>query len=134
MKPEKQLISDRGVGDCFRACMCSILDIPNSNDLPNVHDSEWFLKWQKFLKKFGLRLCHGSNCWKDGYWIASVPSLNYALTTHAIVMKDTKVFFDPSTKKKYKKGTEMLGCSDIMSGYWVEIDDISKINNLSEYQ
>lgn len=36
----------------------------------------------------------------DGYWIASVISENFEDSTHAIVMHDREVVFDPSTKQR----------------------------------
>lgn len=136
MLPQKQLISDAGNGDCFRACMCSMLDLPNTNKLPNVHDPEWFLKWQRFFKRFGMRIeFDHKKIWREGFWIASVPSLNYKNVWHAIVMKDTKVYFDPSPKLRYKKGRDLLSESKLVRmGYWIEIDDISKIKKLEKYR
>lgn len=131
MKPQKQLIVSENNGDCFRACVASILDLKNNIILPNKHGIDWFSSWCNFLKKYGLRISYGTNCWKDGYWIASVPSLNYPKPlSHAIIMRGTKVYFDPSTKKKYKRGKDMLSEGIIKSGFWIEIDDISKIDKL----
>lgn len=118
----------------MRACITSILGIPNDKKLPNIDNENWYWEWEKFLKKFGLSFHWTTACWRDGYWMATVPSLNFEGGTHAIVMKDTKVYWDPSTKKRYKAGTEMLSKDLVQGGYYFEVEDSSKIHKLEEYR
>lgn len=130
MKPVKQKIFDSQKGDCMRACFASILEIPNDDKfLPNIDDSEWLWKLMKALEEYGMRLGTSHTAiWKQGYWIASAPSLNIAGGWHAVVMFDNCVAFDPSTHKRYRKGTNMLG-KNVRSGYWIEVSDFSKLIN-----
>lgn len=137
MKKNKQLVVDAIHGDCMRACFTSILGIPNDPKLAVGSDPEWFLKWHKFLYRFGVTLTYSQKaCWKHGYWVASVKSLNYPdKATHAIVMKGSAVYFDPSTaKKRYKSGESLLGRDVVLGGHFFEISDGSKLRKLIEYQ
>jgi hypothetical protein len=135
MKPVKQKIIDKGNGDCFRACMASMLELPNDDRLPHIDKETWFFDWGKLLERFGMSLNHDFlKIWRDGYWIASLPSLNYEKTTHVIIMKDTKVEFDPSTKNRYRKGKSLLGSQKVKGGYWLEVNDVSKLKNLDKFR
>ena len=131
MQKNKQLVVDKEKGDCFRACLTSILELPNDPKLPNCDDIEWLNKWHSFLYDFGLTLAFEQKaCWRQGYWIASVKSKNYADTTHAIVMQGSKVAFDPSTKKRYRIGKTLLGKDVVQGGYFLEVLDPSKIKRI----
>jgi len=136
MKTVKQTIVDKGNGDCFRACICSLLNIPNCKEVPNPHDDEWWFKWERFFASFGMRIMFDTKkIWREGYWIASVQSLNFKGVSHAIIMKGCKVFFDPSPKQKYAKGRDLFIESHLVNGgYWIEINDIGKLNKLLDLQ
>ena len=122
MKKNRQLVVDKEKGDCFRACLTSILEIPNDKKLPNCDDASWLTKWMQLLYPYGLSLAFEAKaCWRSGYWIASVKSKNYKDTTHAVVMFQSKVAFDPSTKKKYKIGESLLGKEVVSGGYYLEV-------------
>ena len=129
MKSQKQKVFDKEKGDCFRACIASILEVENNDTLYKIKsDCGWLIPCIKVLEKMGLALgWHDKAIWRSGYWIASVPSLNFNNTTHAIVMKGHKVEFDPSTHKKYKKGRNLLGEEIVSFGYWIEASDFSKL-------
>jgi hypothetical protein len=129
-----QLIVDEGKGDCFRACVTSLLGIPNDPELPNVDDPAWFFKWQKFLGPLGLEINYTDACWRNGYWIASVKSKNFATCTHAIVMQQQEVFHDPSTKARYEEGEALLGSTVVNGGWFLEVADASKLAALVEMQ
>lgn len=132
MIPQRQLRVDVNVGDCFRACMCSILEIPNDDRLPNVDDPMWMFRWNDLLEPYGIRLeWDRDRIWRDGYWIASVPSKNMsAPTTHAIVMKDSKVAHDPSPNRRYHKGYRMLGAGLVCGGYYLVVDDPARLRRI----
>lgn len=135
MIENKQTIVNNTSGDCLRACITSILGIPNNPKLPNVDDERWSYKWDVLLRKFGIRLVYDhKKIWKQGYWIATVPSKNFPDGLHAIVMKNTKVAFDPSTKKRYRKGRNMLGTDLVRGGYSFEISDAALLPNLITLQ
>ena len=127
---KKQKIVSNKNGDCFRACVASILELNNNSKLPNKHGGDWFCSWFKFFESKGLSLSWDKDMiWKSGYWIAVVPSKNYKNTNHSIVMLGNKVAFDPSTKKTYRKGISLLGRKIVKLGYWIELSDISKFKN-----
>ena len=136
MIKNKQLVCDNKKGDCFRACMTSILGIPNDPKLPNIDDKgSWYLAWKKFLYPLGLDLIFEHRAyWRREYWIASVQSKNFANTSHAIVMCGDKVAFDPSTKKRYRTGRNLLSEDIVKGGYYLEAIDPSKLHKLKEYK
>lgn len=127
MTPAKQRVFGNGNGDCFRACMASMLELPNCDDLPNLdHPGGWLFVWIQILATFGMRLGMDDKAiWREGYWIASVPSLNLEGKSHAIVMHDCNVAFDPSTMKTYEAGKPMLGEDLVNYGWWLEISDVA---------
>lgn len=100
-------------GDCFRACIASILELGHE-DLPNPHDADhWFDAWQEALAPYGLRLIEWEvsaepELWFEGYWIASVPSLNLGTNDdgspvlHCVVMRGSEFVHDPSMGKRYE--------------------------------
>lgn len=135
MIKNKQLIVDSIKGDCFRACVTSVLEIPNLPSLPNCDDPEWFLKWDRILRTFGVALRYEAKaCWRSGYWIASVKSKNYKEVTHAIVMNGLRVAFDPSTKRRYHVGYSLLGKDVVNGGHYFEILDPSKLSKFEKYK
>ena len=141
----KQEICDKDKGDCLRACIATVLQIPIKL-LPNFHSNHFFIDWMNLLDKFGIEIRYSQSCWIQGYWIASVPSKNFKTkiisasdlwqgktgVKHSIVMKGQEVFFDPSPKKKYKVGENLLIQSKfkVEGGYTFIISDIEKTSNL----
>jgi len=133
--PQQQKIVDPKVGDCFRACIASILELPNDERLPHIDSSHWHLDWLRFLEPFGLQLEFDfKKIWREGYWIATVNSLNYENGAHAIVMEGPKVAFDPSLKSTYKIGRSLLGEPCVLGGWCITVTDASKIHKLKEYR
>lgn len=124
----KQLIQSNVNGDCLRACICSILEMTNSDKYANIDWPMWHQWWDNFLFVMGLEMIYQQHpLWIDGYWIASVKSKNYEGGTHAVVMQHTKVAFDPSTAKRYRKGTNLLGTDLVVAGYNFFLSDIHKL-------
>jgi len=126
------------MGDCFAACMASLLELP-IEVMPNDHSEYWWFIWEKFLDQFGLELtsCSANGpIWSEYPWIASVKSKNYDNTTHAIIAHNGgEVLFDPSTKKTYKMGESLLGDKDVVrGGYIIRVSDFSKLHKLHEYR
>lgn len=142
MRKNKQLIVNGKTGDCMRACLTSMLDIPNTHKLPNFtektkegHYNGGVLKWRKLLEEMGLSLNYDQKkIWRSGYWMASVKSKNFPGGYHAIVMKGSKVDWDPSTKKRYRTGTYLLGKGIVNGGWWIEINDVSLLPRFYEFQ
>lgn len=137
MKYQKQRISDKGIGDCFPACMATLLELP-IEVLPNDHSEAWYGVWEAFLAQFGLSISFessGGAIWQIHPWIASVNSKNYKNTTHAIIMhEDSKVLFDPSPKKVYKIGEDLLQTDCVRGGYKITVSDFTKLHKLKEYR
>ena len=136
MKKYNQRIVGNKIGDCFRACMATVLQLP-PEVLPNDHSPAWHNIWAAFLSQFGIDLVFGGRkdaIWMDGYWIASVKSLNYKETSHAIVMDGINVFHDPSTKKRYRAGRSLLGSEAVTGGYRLIVDDASLLHRLEDYR
>lgn len=133
-----QSIFDPEIGDCFRACMATLLQLP-PQVLPNDHSSVWWFSWRVFLNQFGLELAPytpaSGPIWRTSHWIASVQSLNFENGTHAIVMHEGgRVFHDPSTHKKYKAGLHLLGDGSVLSGTHLEVSDTLLLHKLDEYR
>lgn len=138
MRRNSQLVVHHGHGDCLRACLTSILDIPNSLDLPNVDDKkpgEWFLLWRKWLGQYGLVLNYEIKAfWREGFWIASVPSLNFPGGRHAIVMNGSDVEWDPSPLKRYDSSMSLTGEGRVFGGHYLEVSDASLLRGLVALQ
>lgn len=131
IRKNKQLIVSNTNGDCLRACLSSILGIENSKHLPNIDSPLWQNEWEVFLRGFGLRFSYESPAlWPYGFWIASVPSKNFLGSSHAIIMKDTKVWFDPSPLKRYRAGSNLLGTKIVLGGFYLHVADTSLLHNL----
>jgi hypothetical protein len=137
MKEQKQRIVSDIIGDCFPACMATILGLP-LEVLPNDHSNAWFDVWQTFLRQFGLTLQCGAAdgaIWATTPWIATVSSKNYKDGLHAIIMHEGgRVLFDPSTKKVYKKGQLLVGKGIVKSGYSLVVRDADLLYRLKEYR
>jgi hypothetical protein len=114
--PVEQTITVPPRGDCFGACVASILELP-IGDVPNPAPEEhWWDAWNEWLLLRGLQLVqweapegdrpdgHRVCCRLSGYWIATVPSLNAQADPakpatwgrHCIVMNGDSVAWDPS--------------------------------------
>jgi hypothetical protein len=137
MKKYRQQIVDSKIGDCFRACMATILQLP-PEVLPNDHSPMWFSNWNKYLSQFGLGIqCNSAKepIWYDAYWIAGVTSKNFERSQHAIVMHDThRVFHDPTTKKRYRTGESLLGKQLVHDGTHLVVTNALKLHRLEEYR
>lgn len=136
MKEIKQRIVNGNIGDCFAACMATLLELP-IEVLPNDHSPAWFAVWDSFLSQFGLDLSYkGSKeaIWQSYPWIASVKSRNFKNGNHAIIMEGGKVLFDPSTHKIYRKDRFLSGKDIVLGGYIIAVSDFSKLHLLKEYR
>lgn len=108
MVPVMQKVVDPGKGDCMRACIASILELP-ADAVPNFLEElekgvGWFECFDTFLRSHGLEY-HGQQPptlamelseGLDGYYMATVPSLNFPDKTHAVVFHRDKFVHDPS--------------------------------------
>jgi hypothetical protein len=79
-----------GRGDCLRACVASILELP-IEAVPLVTNIAAFYPWLKARGKMFSRLVlHGQ------LHVAGVPSLNALGRWHVVVAQDGFVMWDPS--------------------------------------
>ena len=115
MTPVDQKIIDRGSGDCMRASIASLLDLP-IDAVPHfiLHHKLHQLVFMSFMKSVGweylgvMNFERGNNRLSredsiHGYFRASVPSRNYDGVTHSVVMDmDGVVVHDPNPKKNYQ--------------------------------
>ena len=126
----KQLVTGGKRGDCLRACITGLLCVPNPSGFPNPHGRRWLFVWRDWLDRYGLYLDYTQRCCIEGYWIASVPSLNFTGSTHAIIMHGQDVWHDPSTKKTYSAGKNLLGTNLVNGGHILVLQDFSKLVNM----
>lgn len=124
MTPVDQVIIDKGRGDCERACIASLLDLPLTA-VPNfIEIPEWH---RHLVRYYFMNSCgweHEGTIAADlfdpvkypsmnGFYYASVPSKNFADTFHAVILgEDGIITHDPSPHKQYQgvhmKDTGML--------------------------
>lgn len=114
MKPVEQILlhdTENGVyGDCFRACVASILGMP-SEDVPHFCDNDninWFADLEDFLLPLGLapllfetKLNHKDmhfNCCSSEM-IASGTSPRFPDLLHSVVYKEGSMSHDPHPDK-----------------------------------
>ena len=98
----KQTIYGKGAdgnGDCLRACIASIFELP-IEEVPNFADygTSYLVSLKKFLKKYGLEALTiwqiRENDWKpDGYHL--IYGYSKRGVKHAVVGYKGKIVFDP---------------------------------------
>lgn len=111
MKPVEQTIMGEPHGDCLRACVASILELP-IEQVPNFQQEDgnihWYDRWQGWLAQFNL----GWLSWQydqavpwfpPGYAIVGADSPRGPFK-HAIVVYDGKIVWDPSPMREQGVG------------------------------
>lgn len=99
MIPVVQLVvgdgkNGRPVGDCMRACIASVFELP-IDAVPHFATlPAWPRDLDRWLEPMGLahermtwKPTPVPNYWPSGWWIASVLSENFEGATHAVVMR-----------------------------------------------
>lgn len=105
MKPVTQTILTAPGGDCFPACLASILEMDLA-DVPNFQGDDWQLQYHDWLRPFGLALLttaipadaqieRFADVVLPGYTILAVDSPRFAPLLHAVVALDGEVVWDP---------------------------------------
>lgn len=123
MKPVKQTkrggpnVPPEERGDCWSACLASILEVPIAAvPVPHSDDLEhhWWNATQDALAPHGYEVVQTSwTCWPRSHWIAQVPSKNLGPeddgtpVMHVIVMHGDEVAHDPCLGERYKVGTPL---------------------------
>lgn len=102
-------------GDCWNACLASLLEVPiEAVPVPHSDDPEhhWWDATQEALEPHGYEVVMASwNVYPSGYWIAVVPSKNLGSyddgtpVMHVIVMHGGEVAHDPCLGERYPAGT-----------------------------
>lgn len=102
-------------GDCWSACIASILEVPiEAVPVPHSDDPEhhWWDVTQRAVEPHGFEVVKADYVvYPYGYWIAGVPSLNLGRdrhgrpVPHVIVMQGGQVAHDPSLGKTFAAGT-----------------------------
>lgn len=101
--PVYQTIMGPRVGNCWQACIASILEIP-IDAVPNIQqqdeetDSEWYSRWQAWFAPLNLTLVswgHDKRWLPRGYSILGCkpPGCDWY---HAVVCLDGKVVWNPT--------------------------------------
>jgi len=106
MKPVMQTMfyNKDGVGNCFEACLASILEIELC-EIPMFHEGEWFKRLWEWLQVKNLTyqgMLSRADVFQykigiDGYFIVAGESPRGLLIRggHAVVFKDGKIVHDP---------------------------------------
>lgn len=88
MKPVNQRIISDVDGDCFDACMVSILELA---DFPTwSRKTNQYIRWNEFLDKHNMQVLYyelGTFPVPDGFAIMSVKSALFAGARHAVVVE-----------------------------------------------
>lgn len=110
MKPVDQTKFGRGEGNCFAACIASILEVP-LEALPNINgysDDEWWTKTQRWVEENSdysyievniTSLEEANPIFGSSYWIATGKSPRGDFR-HAVVYLRGKMVHDPHPDRK----------------------------------
>jgi hypothetical protein len=106
-------------GDCFDACLASVLEVP-IEEVHVPHVGVWWDHAQHAVARHGYRLIYigggPARAVELGewfgpiYWIAGVPSLNLGTRDdgspilHVVVMRGAEIVHDPSLGRRYPLG------------------------------
>ena len=103
-----------GNGNCFQACVASILEIPLDGSFNHgvFSDDEWFQRFNDWLKQYGLASifieCSLTNPLNStplrGIHIAEMEVVGSSLK-HAVVIDGDKIIHDPMPHSNCKKYT-----------------------------
>lgn len=108
MIPQDQQHISSVNGDCFAACVASMLDMPRS-EVPNFMEAgpgpEWWVALQRWLgeRNMWCEVMKIESCNEPGYWIGSgkSPRGDYH---HAVVMHGHTFAHDPHPSRDFLDG------------------------------
>jgi hypothetical protein len=88
-------------GDCFNACVASILEVPITH-VPRFAGEHWFANFLRWLanEQLSASLVKRGVYVPSGYSIAGGPSLRFAGRMHACVARDGIVVHDPHPSRE----------------------------------
>lgn len=95
-------------GDCVPACIASILGLP-IDAIANCHGEDWWERLNAECARHGycIAVLDMKLAPPDGYWIASLPSLNLPVEPdgkqpwHCVVARGYALVHDPSMRRRY---------------------------------
>jgi hypothetical protein len=102
MRPLEQTILAPPDGNCFAACVASVLEMP-LDDVPNFVGQDWFQQWQVWLAKRNLQLLTFTigpyDEWRpSGYALLGAQSPRGDFL-HSVVCRDGKIVWDPHPQR-----------------------------------
>lgn len=114
MIPVDQTISGKNKGNCFDACLASIMESP-IEEFPNYKNNDWLFKYNQFMRyKFGLQLLICSTVYDlfnddaggmDTYHIISGPGPRGC--HHSVVGLNGKMIHDPHPDRSGLKEAQL---------------------------
>jgi hypothetical protein len=123
MTPVTQTLFGKPDGNCFAACVASLLDLP-LEVVPNVmRHEDWYARFNWWLKRRGMYLCCFDG-WPQGFvrdYYSDVHILVYGMAErgidHACVYRGTELAWDPHPDRSgligEPKGWEVIAISDL---------------------
>ena len=101
MKKQKQLIVHRQIGDCWRACIACILNVPvqtvpNFIEVKGTKTNNWYISSWNWLNKRGYKIqtIDGNTMRTKRFYIVSVNSYNFKDISHAVIYRGKKPYWD----------------------------------------
>lgn len=123
MREVTQTNGEKGRGDCFPACIASILEQPLDR-FPIEKCPEWnSYHWGRWLSTRGITLFgppRHPSAYFQGEWIAVIPSIVNEGGWHAVVMRNDKLAWDPSHKRK----NESVDLTKVQIGWLLVLSDM----------
>jgi hypothetical protein len=108
MKPVEQTVLMPPGGNCFAACMASILELPLETMPDFTPFDDWTVRWNRWLRPMNLAIMHTSvsetnfEAWRQecmpGYTIPAVESPR-GPWLHAVVALDGELVWDPHPER-----------------------------------
>lgn len=112
MKPVDQTVFGYPNGNCFAACVASLLELP-IEEMPSIEGKGFYVVWEKWLAERGLAIADipaGSGSWIPGLSIVTGKSPRGGVTAsgkptlHAVVARDMKLIHDPHPDRSFIDG------------------------------
>jgi len=113
MKPVKQTVFGAPLGNCFAACVASLLEM-SIDEMPSLETGHFTTIWNDWFRQRGIGMADvkaGSGAYFPGYCIASGKSPRGGLTPsgrpiiHAVICKDMNLVYDPHPDGGFLDGT-----------------------------
>jgi len=97
-------------GNCFDACIASILEIDIEKIPPNMMNGNWHVKYQNWFRTIGLQMINmritNATLLPDVHYIVSGPSPRHRNCYHSVVGKNAQIVHDPHPDNEGLKGDD----------------------------